>query len=187
LLDPLPQLTIALAFAALFAVSAGHKLVAWSEWPSVVRNYRLLPDAAAGAVAGAIVCAEALTAAFLLWAPARQAGGFAAAALLVGYACALWINLQRGRTRIDCGCFGSRLRQEISAWMVVRNLTLALLALTLLLPSQSRTLSLTELALAIVFVLTLGFLYPVLAVVVRPAPPTFDQNFHAAARGRASR
>jgi hypothetical protein len=187
LLDPLPQLSIALALATLLAASAVHKLLAWSEWPDVVRNFRLLPDGLARVAAGTIVCAEALTAGALLWAPTRHAGGGAAAALLATYAAALWINVRRGRTSIDCGCFGSRLRHGISAWLVVRNIALVLLALTLLLPTRTRSLSPAEFALALAFVLTLAFLYPVLAVVLRPSPPTFEQNFHATARGRVSR
>jgi hypothetical protein len=187
LLDPLPHLTIALSLAALFAASTLHKLLALEEWPGVVRNFRLVPDVIAIPIAAAVLCAEALVAGALLWSPTRQAGGCAAAALLVTYAAAIWINLRRGRTRIDCGCFGSRRRQGISAWMVVRNLLLALVVLTLLLPTSHRPLSLAEIAVAVTCVVTLGFLYPVLAVVVRPPPPTFDLNYHAAVRARVSR
>jgi methylamine utilization protein MauE len=187
LLDPLPYLTIALTLAALFAASTLHKLLALEEWPGVVRNFRLVPEVLAIPIAGAVLCAEALVAGALLWSPARQAGGCVAAALLITYAAAIWINLRRGRTRIDCGCFGSRRRQGIAAWMVGRNMLLALFALTLLLPTSHRPLSLAEVAVAVACVVTLGLLYPVLAVVVRSPPPTFDQNYHAAVRARVSR
>ena len=185
--DPLPQLTIALALAALFAAACAHKLLAWREWPGVVRNYRLLPDGLAAVIAGGLIGAEALTALALLWSPTRSAGAGAAATLLVAYAAAIWVNLKRGRTAIDCGCFGSRLRQGLSAWLVGRNLALALLALMLLLPSNARHLSLVELAIAAVLVITLACLYPVLAIVMEPPPPTFDQNYYAALRARAGR
>ena len=186
MLDPLTQLTIALSLAALFGAAAVHKLLALPEWPGVVRNYRLFPGALAGAVAGAVPCAEGLTAGALLWTPARQAGACAAAALLASYAAAIWINLRRGRTSIDCGCLGSRLRHGIAAWMLWRNLLLALMALSLLLPASPRPLSLAEIAVAAVTVATLALLYPVLAVVARPPPPTYDANYHATARTRAS-
>ena len=187
MLDPLPMLTIAIAIAALFAASLVQKLRALPEWPGIVRNYRLVPDALAGAVGVLLLCAEGLTAAALLWIPVRSVGGGAAAALLALYAAAIGINLARGRTQIDCGCFGSRLGQGIGAWMVWRNGLLALLALALLLPVSPRALSVAELLVALAAMITLGFLYPVLAVVARPAPPTFEQNFRASAAAGARR
>lgn len=186
-MHPVLELTIALSLAALFAASTLHKLRALAEWPGVVRNYRLVPDAVAGTVAGVLLAAEALTAAALLWAPARRLGACSAALLLILFGAALWINVRRGRTSIDCGCFGSRLRQRISAWMVARNLALALFALTLLLPRGPGALSALELAASLTCVVTLAFLYPVLAVVLRPLPPTYDDNHLAAARARSSR
>jgi hypothetical protein len=181
-MHPMLQLTIALSLAGLFAASALHKLQALAEWPGLVRNYRLLPDAAAGTIAALLLAAEALTAAALLWAPARRLGACAAALLLLLYGAALWINLRRGRTSIDCGCFGSRMRQRIAAWMVVRNLALALLALTLLLPRAPAVLSALELAASLAWVVTLAFLYPVLAVIMQPPPPTYDDNYLAGLR-----
>jgi hypothetical protein len=181
------ELTLALSLSALFAASTLEHLRALAEWPGVVRNYRLLPDALAGAVAAVLLAAEALTAGALLWPAARRFGGLSAALLLTLFAAALWINLRRGRTSIDCGCFGSRLRQRISAWMVVRNGVLALFALILCLPPDSSALSAFELIVSLSFAVTLGFLYGVLAVVFRPPPPTFDDAHAAGDRARASR
>jgi len=186
-LDSLPHLTIALSLAALFATAAVHKLFTLAEWPGVVRNYQLVPATLADAAAGTVLAAEVLVAGALLWTPTRVAGACAAALLLVTYAAAIGINLRRGRTSIDCGCFGLRLRQGISAWMVRRNLLLALLALVLLLSTNGRSPSLTEYAMAAVFVVTLAFLYPVLGIVLNPPPPTFEQNFRAALGERAHR
>ena len=180
--DPLLQLTIALSLAALFGAAAIHKVLALAEWPSVVRNYRLFPEALAGVVAATLLCAEGLTAGALLWAPTRRAGACIATALLLGYAAAIGANLRRGRAHIDCGCFGSRLRQGIAAWMVWRNLLLALLVLTMLLPVGPRPLSPLEFAVAAVSAATLAMLYPVLAVVARPPPPTYDANYHGTGR-----
>ena len=184
-MDPLPELTIALSLATLFAAAAIHKLRAWEEWPGLVRNYRLLPEFLAGAAAAALPAAEACVSGALAWPAAQPVGGIAAAALLVAYAAAIGINLGRGRTEIDCGCFGSRLKQGIAPWMVGRNLLLAGLALTLLLPRTPRPLAFTEIAAAAGIAATLGLLYPVLAVVVRPPPPTFEQNYRASVAARA--
>ena len=50
-----------------------------------------------------------------------------AAVLLVLFTVLLAVNLARGR-RPPCACFGSRSRQPISAWSLVRNLGLLALA-----------------------------------------------------------
>ena len=186
-MDPLLELTIAWSLAALFAASTLHKLLALSEWPGVVRNYRLIPDALAGAVAGALLCAGALTAAALLYPPTRRMGASAAAILLSVFGAALWINVGRGRISVDCGCFGSRLRQGIAMWMVARNGIMALVALTLLLPVGQRELSAVEIAICAGLVATLAFLYPVIAVVFQPSPPTYDENYLASAGPQGSR
>jgi Methylamine utilisation protein MauE len=164
--DPLIQLTMAWGLALLFASSTLHKLWALSEWPGVVRNYRLLPDALGGVAAAVLLCAGALTAGALCFGATRRVGAFAAALQLLIFGAALWVNLHRGRTRIDCGCFGSRLRLRVAPWMVARNAVLALLALTLLLPVGARELSIVEGVFAAACVLTLAFLYPVIEVVL---------------------
>lgn len=183
--DPLPPLVIAWSLAALFVAAVVHKLRALAEWPGVVANYRLFPAVLAAPVAVALLVGEAATAVALAWAPAL--GGAAAAVMLLAYAAALGINLGRGRTRIDCGCFASRLSQGIAPWMVGRNLLLAALALTLLIPTSPRGMSFAELAVAGAAVVTLAFLYPVVAIVLTAPPPTFDQNFHDALRTSARR
>jgi hypothetical protein len=186
-MDPLLELTAAWALAALFAASTAHKLAALAEWPGVVRNYRLLPEALTGTFAGALLVAAALTCAALLWSATRRIGACAAAAQLIVFAAAMAINLRRGRTSIDCGCFGSRLRHGISAWMVARNLALAVLALSMLLPATPRELTALDIATALAVVATLSFLYPVLAVVLRPPPATFAENFEASSAARSAR
>jgi hypothetical protein len=162
--DPLVDLTIAWSLAALFAASTLHKLQALSEWPGIVRNYRLLPDALGGFAAWLILCAGALTAAALALEPTRRLGAMAAAIQLALFGAAMWINIRRGRTSIDCGCFGSQLKAGISHWMVVRNALLALVALSLLLPTLPHTLSAQEILVCLGLVATLAFLYPVMDV-----------------------
>src|ERR1700682_5508746 len=114
MLDTLPQLTLALALSTLFAASTAHKLRARESWPAIVRQYRLLPEMLAAPVAALVPLTEALAAACLLWPRTRAAGALTAAALLLAYAAALAINLRRGRTSIDCGCFGLPRRHGIA-------------------------------------------------------------------------
>jgi methylamine utilization protein MauE len=180
-MDPLLELMIAWSLAALFAASTLHKLLALSEWPGVLRNYRLMPDVLSGAAAWLILSGMALTAGALLWQPTRRLGAVTACLLLIIFGAAMGINIRRGRTAIDCGCFGSRLRQGIARWMVMRNGFLALCALTLLLPVHDRELSALEIAVIAGLLVTLTFLYPVVAVVCQPRLPTYEENHGATA------
>jgi Methylamine utilisation protein MauE len=180
-MDPLLELTIAWSLAALFAASTLHKLLALSEWPGVVQSYRLVPDVLSGAAAWLILCSLALTAGALVWPSTHRVGAVAACLLLSMFGAAMAINIRRGRTTIDCGCFGSKLRQGIAGWMVARNGFLALCALTLLLPVHDRELSQIEIGVIAGLIITLSFLYPVPAVVFQPRPPTYDENHGATA------
>ena len=55
-------------------------------------------------------------------------------ALLLTYAIAIAINLARGRRDLDCGCAGPNERRPIAAWMVWRNVGIAILLAAVLLP-----------------------------------------------------
>jgi hypothetical protein len=165
--DPLLQLTIAWCLAALLALSAAHQVLAWNEWPGIVRNHRLLPDSLTPLAAVSIPVCELLAAGAIVWPPTRGAGGMASGLLFAGFGVALAINLLRGRVHIDCGCFGVRLRGTLAPWMVVRNLLLVFLAWCLTLPVTQRDVSFGEQGMALVWVATLAFLYPVLDVALR--------------------
>jgi len=165
-MDPTLSLAVSLSLAGLLGGSALHQLLGWDEWRGVVDNYRLLPARAAVYAAALLPGAEAATASVLVAGfPARYAG-VAAAALLSIYGCAIAVNLARGRTQIDCGCFGTRRGQGIGWWMVARNALLAGVALTLLLPQSARPLTWVETGVVAVIVATLAFLYPVATVVL---------------------
>jgi hypothetical protein len=61
--------------------------------------------------------------------------------LLVLFAAAMAINLARGRSNIDCGCFIGAQKQRISWALVVRNLMLAGFGLMLLVEGTGRPLA----------------------------------------------
>ncbi|HMK84629.1 MAG TPA: MauE/DoxX family redox-associated membrane protein [Steroidobacteraceae bacterium] len=174
-MDPFLNWTLALSLAALFFAAVVEKVLAWREWPGVVRGYRLLPDRLADSAAALVLVAEMLAAAMLLWTRTRPAGGLSAAALLLLFAGALAINIRRGRTHIDCGCFGRALRQSLAPWMVHRNLITALLALTLLLPVRPRALTVLDWIACAGCALSLAFLYPVAALVLGGLRPLEDR------------
>lgn len=140
MLDPALSLVLALALALLFATAAVHKLRDWAYFRASLENYRVLPGALV-APAGAIAVAAELAAVVTLPFPGtRAAGAIVGAALLAAYALAIAVNLKRGRTRIDCGCFGAARRERIAPWMVLRNVVLAVAALGAAVPIASRPL-----------------------------------------------
>ena len=128
-IDPAITWTIALSIAALLGSAAFHKLGAWQEFCTVVRNYQLLPGPLVSIGAAALIVLEACAAVLLLFTAQRATGAYLAAALLGAYAGAMTINLLRGRVDLDCGCLGAGRRQPIRWWMVNRNLILGVVAL----------------------------------------------------------
>ncbi len=57
-----------------------------------------------------------------------SASALAAGCLLLLFTAAITTNIIRGRTHIDCGCFQSELRQELSLDLVLRNAALIAIA-----------------------------------------------------------
>jgi hypothetical protein len=111
----------------VFLSAAWGKVRHRPEFQGVVANYRLLPDLLVVPFALALPPIEAAVGALLptgLLSPWTEA---AAAALLALFALAMAVNLRRGRTDIDCGCFQSALKQTLSWTLVARNAALVLL------------------------------------------------------------
>lgn len=122
--------SIATGFLCLVFVRALlHKISSFEEHIGTVRDYRVVSNARLAGIA--VVVAEALTVAGLLWPTTRAAATVLAIALLMLYSGAIAINLLRGRTTIDCGCGGGG--QGISPLHVVRNLVLIAIAAPLVL------------------------------------------------------
>lgn len=140
MLDPALSLALALALALLFATAAVHKLRDWSYFRASLENYRVLPAALVTPAGAAAVAVEIAAAATLPFPDTRAVGGLLGGVLLSAYALAIATNLRRGRTRIDCGCFGAAKRERIAPWMVLRNVVLAIAALLAALPVTARAL-----------------------------------------------
>jgi len=128
------------ALCALLVVAALGKLADLAKFSAAIQGYRLVPPGLAGLASLALPCLELAAAGCLLIPSLRTAGAWLAAGLLASYAAAMAINLARGRSNLDCGCFGPARRERIASWMVVRNLVLAALALALTVPPPSRAL-----------------------------------------------
>ena len=73
------------------------------------------------------------------------------------YAGVMTINLLRGRRFIDCGCGGAT--QPLSVGLVLRNVVLAIAAITALVPAPARPLGWLDVVSMAAGVLVLGALY----------------------------
>jgi len=144
-LDPAFGYLIVAGAALLLAAAGGHKLRNLSLFTEVIAAYGVLPEAWARGSAAFIPCIEIAIAASLLWAPSRPWAAAAAMGLLLGYAAALGVNLVRGRRELDCGCGTSGNRRPIAAWMVWRNLFIALALGITVLPWNARPLGAADL------------------------------------------
>jgi hypothetical protein len=134
-----PALLIAvrLLLAMMFLSAAVGKMRHWRVFEGVVANYRLLPATISRLVAYALPPAEALLALALIAGLAQPWTGRTAAGLLIIFGCAIAINLLRGRSHIDCGCFQGTLKQALRWPLVARNALLAALALLTALPASA--------------------------------------------------
>jgi hypothetical protein len=112
--------------ALVFVRAALHKLFGFGHFSASLAGYRLLPPSSSEVAAGALLAAECIVIASLSIAQTRVYGAALATFLLLLYALAMAINLQRGRPRIDCGCGGDG--QGISWLLVSRNGVLATMA-----------------------------------------------------------
>lgn len=147
--DPALGLVVALVLGTVFAAAAVTKLRALGAFAGLVDNYRLLPASLVMPVAIALPVLELLAAAGLVVPAARPAAAGMLVALLLLFAAAMAINLLRGRSDIDCGCFVSLLKQRISWALVIRNLLLAGAGTILVVgtaPAQARPLTALDLA-----------------------------------------
>ena len=123
MIDPAIGTLIAGAFALLFASAALHKARDLAVFAEVLRAYRVLPRPLALPWVPPLI--EGGIAVALLLPAARPAAALAGALLLVLYALAMALNLQRGRRDLSCGCGAPEERRPIAAWMVARNILMA--------------------------------------------------------------
>lgn len=137
-IDPAVGYLLAIALTTIFAWSGALKLTDIEMFEGAVANYRLIPRRIEQAVAAAVPLCECAGAAGLLFASTRPLAAAALLLLLCLFSGAIAINLIRGRTNIDCGCFGPTLRQDLSVWLLGRNALLMLLAAVVAAPAAVR-------------------------------------------------
>jgi hypothetical protein len=157
MIDSGTQTLLAIALAALFAAAAVRKVSQRTRFDAQLAEYRLVPAALVATAARVLAGLELAAGIMLLAPPLRGYGGALAAALLVGYAAAIGINLARGRSYIDCGCGDTP--QLLSSWLLLRNAVLAVGAVAVAMPGTGRSLGWIDWAIALAALLVLMITY----------------------------
>jgi hypothetical protein len=142
--DPAIAALIVACVAILFVGGAFHKLRDLRRFDEIFAAYGVLPFLARLRLSRLVPVLEAAVALGLVFYAARIAAAGVGIALLLAYACAIAINLRRGRQDLACGCGGPDDRRPIAPWMVWRNLLIAGLLAVVMLPWNPRPLLLTD-------------------------------------------
>ena len=143
-IDPAVASLIAASAGLLFLVSALHKLRDLRRFAEVFAAYGVFPAALARRLAPGVPALELAVAAGLLFDNLRALALWVGIALLLIYATAIAINLAHGRHNLDYGCAGPKDRRPIAAWMVWRNVGIAVFLSAVLLPWSERSFELTD-------------------------------------------
>jgi hypothetical protein len=149
MLDPVWLWIARLTLASLFAAAGLSKLWHPAAFRAAIAAYALLPPSVVAPAAILLAVAEIVAAVLLLWPAGAIVGVALLWTLLLLFSAAIGINLRRGRTDIDCGCWMFGAQQEVSQRSIgpatlARNAVLALIVLVAVLPATSRTLSVLD-------------------------------------------
>lgn len=168
MIDPVADLAIRWALAAILGLAALHKLRDRATFEGQLAAYALLPEGVVHPASRAIPLIEGAAALFLL--AHSPHGGILTAALFALYGAAMTINLARGRRDIDCGCGGPDGKQTLHPALVLRNGVLTLAALATMLPQEERGLSVLDYAVAGLAALAFVALYTAINTLVANIP-----------------
>jgi uncharacterized membrane protein YphA (DoxX/SURF4 family) len=169
-IDPVVQWMAAAAAAAIFSASGALKFYDVETFRGAVTNYRLIPEWLATPFAWVTPVIECAAALGLLLGPIRASAALVLIALLGVFTGAIAINLARGRTDIDCGCFGPALRQRLSWWLLLRNGALFGLLAIALMPVGARPMDFLDVATAGMAAATVVVLYTAANYLIANAP-----------------
>ena len=125
-MDPIIANASGLVLACVFAPAALHKWRHGEEFSRVVADYAIVPAPAGAPLVRILPVLEFSAALGLLDPPLATAAAALAAMLLLVYTAAILFNLARDHRISDCGCGGHT--QSLSAWLLLRNGVLLVLA-----------------------------------------------------------
>jgi len=105
-LAPALETALRLFLAGLFAYASLDKIAHPDQFAAIIRDYRLLPQAAVPFTAVVLPCLEAVLALALALGKWREGALFLSAALLAVFWVSLAVNMARGLD-VSCGCFST--------------------------------------------------------------------------------
>jgi Methylamine utilisation protein MauE len=143
-LDPDIGILIVTGTAILLTSASVQKWRVLPEFERVLTAYRIVPDRSLSALARLLPALEFAIAVGLAFRTTRPGSALAGAALLLAYAGGIAINLRRNRLDLDCGCAGPNARRPIARWMVIRNVSIAVLLACAAAPWATRPLALPD-------------------------------------------
>jgi hypothetical protein len=144
ILDPVVGILIMASVAVLFASAAAHKLRDLARFDEVFSAYGMMPAGSRVRISWAVPMLEISVAVGLASHHTRLYAAVLGILLLSAYAAAIAVNLGRGRRDLACGCGGPDERRPIAAWMVWRNILIALATGAAFAPWAERTLTMTD-------------------------------------------
>ena len=143
----------------LFASAAAHKLRDLARFDEIFSAYGMIPALSGVRISWAVPVAEIAVAAGLASSVTRPYAAALGILLLLAYAAAIAVNVTTRAPRSSCGCGGPDERRPIAAWMVWRNMLIALAVATAFAPWTDRPLTMTD-GITIVFgLLTVALIY----------------------------
>ena len=117
-MDSSVGLLIRFALGTMFLYAGASKLSDLGEFADAIKHYRIIPRAAAGAVARIISVIEVVLGSVLILGLGIGYASLVGSILLVIFALAMAVNLIRGR-QIPCGC--KRESEPIQIKHIIRN------------------------------------------------------------------
>ncbi len=149
LFDPVLVWIARLTMVVLFAAAGLSKLRRPAAFREAVAAYDLLPRSTVASTAAVLAAAEVIGAMLLLWPAGRVAGAVLLGVMLLIFSAAVAINIARGRTDIDCGCwlFGAEPAEDhgrLGVSTLARNAGLAAMLFVASAPAESRLLGVLD-------------------------------------------
>jgi uncharacterized membrane protein len=157
--DPTASWTISIALTLIFGASAAIKFAEFGEFRAAVANYRIVPESLAAIAAAIVPVAEVAGGLGILIPRTHHAAAALLLMLLAVFTAAIVANLMRGRLHVDCGCFGSALRQPLSWWLPARNAALMVLAAISIARTGERSMTPLDLVTIVFGAATVAVLY----------------------------
>lgn len=114
--------------AGIFVWAAIPKIASPQLFAESINNYRLLPPIWASIMALVTPPIEVVTAMGLLWPKFRQGSALIMVGMLMVFSAAMFSAIQRG-VNIECGCFGSVMKMDVSWLSIARNVALSCLTI----------------------------------------------------------